>query len=385
MAESSRHNLYYVEESTFGTTPTSPSFSYLRHTSDGLTTTKTEIVSAELYQDRGIRDARHGNRTGAGEVAVELSYNSFNDMVEAALCGTWSTGSATVTATDISALASDNSINSVAAEFGVFAVGDVIEISGFTGETANNGTAVVVTASTTKLTLTGITLTDDTAGESVTVTEMDKLTTGTTRRSFSVLRDFADLTAGRYGLFTGQEVNTASFSLGLDAIITGSIGFMGKSGSSSASGPAGATYGTAATTQPLTPHQGAMYEGSVQDCITTAMDWNISNGLEGKAVLCDEEIIGHGINRSEVTGNITAYFDDDTLLNKFLNETVSNLINTFTDAAGNKFGWFFPKVKYNSGDNPVGGEANTPISLGFRALHDADVHNASVVIFKLDA
>lgn len=82
----------------------------------------------------------------------------------------------TVTANDISALAADNSFNSVAAAFVTagFAVGMAVRVVGFTGNVANNimsGVLTVVTAG--KLVVGGAdgnVIVDDAAGESVTIT-----------------------------------------------------------------------------------------------------------------------------------------------------------------------------------------------------------------------
>lgn len=83
----------------------------------------------------------------------------------------------TMTRTDISALASDNSINTVAGDFVAagFTVGSSINIAGFTGSLANNILSAVITAVTAaKLTIGGTdgdVIADDAAGESVTVTQ----------------------------------------------------------------------------------------------------------------------------------------------------------------------------------------------------------------------
>jgi hypothetical protein len=88
-----------------------------------------------------------------------------------------------------------------------------------------------------------------------------------------------------------------------------------------------------------------------------------------------------------VTGNITAYFDNDTLLNKFLNETESSLLMSVTDAAGNTFGAYLPKVKYTGGQPDISNEANSTLAMPFQALQDVTVsgEEATLILFKLDA
>jgi hypothetical protein len=365
MADSARHATYQIVESTYGTTPTSPAFVYFRSTGNTLGVSKTNIESEELYADRGKRDSRHGNKNLAGDIPTELSYGSHDTQLEAALGGSWSTGSVSVTALTISATASGNTIDDSGSGFGSFAVGDMILISGFTGEASNNGVARVTAASAASLTVDGLTLTDDAAGESVTIKEMDQLLAGTTRRSFSILRDFSELTNGRYQLNTGSEFNTVNYTAGLDAIVTVTYGVIGKGSTSSASAPASSTFGAATTTEPMVPTDGCVTENGAESAIITTLDWSLDNGMEAKFNLCSDETAQPGQGMSNATGNITAYFDNDTLLNKFLNETESSLKQVLTDAAGNTFAVFFPKIKYNGGQPDVGGEANSPISLPF--------------------
>lgn len=89
----------------------------------------------------------------------------------------------TITRTDISAQASDNSINTAAGNFlaAGFAVGRRVRVTGFTGNVANNVMSAVLTAATaTKLTFGGAdgdVIVDDAAGESVTITAWETVRT----------------------------------------------------------------------------------------------------------------------------------------------------------------------------------------------------------------
>lgn len=89
----------------------------------------------------------------------------------------------TYTATTISALASDNSLNDSAAQFIVegFAVDDTIVVAGFTGNVANNlGSGTIETLTAGKMIIAtpdGTLIVDDAAGESVTITKLDSVKT----------------------------------------------------------------------------------------------------------------------------------------------------------------------------------------------------------------
>ena len=88
-AQGSRHEINYVAETVFGTTPASPAFSAFRNTGTTLELSKTAITSSELRSDRQISDFLGGNRQVGGDIGIELSADSFDDMIEAALGGTW--------------------------------------------------------------------------------------------------------------------------------------------------------------------------------------------------------------------------------------------------------------------------------------------------------
>ena len=85
----------------------------------------------------------------------------------------------TITASTLSAAASDNSFNDSAAGFVAagFAVGKAVKVSGFNGNVANNIMSGVITALTAaKMTIGGTdgdVIVDDAAGESVTITQWD--------------------------------------------------------------------------------------------------------------------------------------------------------------------------------------------------------------------
>jgi hypothetical protein len=105
----------------------------------------------------------------------------------------------TITATTISAAASDNSFNDSGSGFVTagFTVGDRVRVTGFTGNVANNIMSGVLTAvAAGKLTIGGTdgdVIVDDAAGESVTITKW------VTRRA--TVQDITDLFAAPPGLW----------------------------------------------------------------------------------------------------------------------------------------------------------------------------------------
>jgi hypothetical protein len=91
IATGSRHNLSYVVEAAFGTTPSTPGFTPIRHTGTTLGLSKDAIESEELREDRQVAHFRHGNKSVTGDINFELSYGGLDELLQATLCGTWDT------------------------------------------------------------------------------------------------------------------------------------------------------------------------------------------------------------------------------------------------------------------------------------------------------
>jgi hypothetical protein len=80
----------FIAESTFGTTPATPTFQVARVTNAGVRQTKSTVMSDELRQDRNVVDEADVGRDVAGSYEAEFSYGTFDDFMAAALFGAWS-------------------------------------------------------------------------------------------------------------------------------------------------------------------------------------------------------------------------------------------------------------------------------------------------------
>ena len=87
----SNSKLWYVEETTIGTTPTSPAFIPVRMNSESLVLQKEPLQSAELDGNRDTSGVRMSANQVTGSISCELSYGSYDDFFEASLQGTWAT------------------------------------------------------------------------------------------------------------------------------------------------------------------------------------------------------------------------------------------------------------------------------------------------------
>lgn len=375
MANGSRHSMRYIAESTYGTTPATPAFKPIRHTSTTLGLSKESLQSEEIRDDRQIADFRHGTYQVGGDMNIELSFASFDDLLEAVLLGTW-TSTKTTGAQSFSA-----TVGTVVRSAGSFltdgfAVNDVVINSGFTNA-GNNGRFRISALTATVMTLTaleGQTMVVEAAAAGRQVNSLRAiLKAGTVRRSFTVERFFGDiLTIDKpYHRFTGVEFNTLALAISANAMITGTLGVLGQNMTTDTAIVAGATYAAPTTTSPLDSFTGTLNEAGTPIAVITEIQLNVENGLEARFVVGSKASIRPSIGRSNCSGQITAYFENSLLLDKFINETESNIVFELPDGAGNKYIFTLPRIKYNGGQPDVEGEGPITLSMPFQALLNA--------------
>ncbi|WID42054.1 major tail structural protein [Pseudomonas phage ZQG1] len=312
MANGSRHSMRFVPESTYGVTPATPVFKRLRHTGTTLGLSKEALQSEELREDRQIADYRQGAYQVGGDISIELSYGSFDDLLAAVLCGTWE------------------------------------------ADTPAVGT--------------------------------DRLKAGTTRRSFTIERFFGDIvTADKpYHRFTGVEFNTLALQISANAMVTGTFGVLGSNQVLDTIEVTGATYENATTTSPVDSFTGALRENNTTIAVVTEITLNVANGLETRFVVGSKASIRPSIGRSNVSGQVTAYFENSLLLEKFVNETESSLEFDMPDGDGNVLSVTLPRIKYTGGQPDVSGEGPILLSMPFQALLDP-VTGTNIIVDRTEA
>lgn len=303
IANGAQHSLHYVAESTYGTTPSTPTWTPLPHTGTTLALTKDGIESEKLRGDRQVEDFRHGNKSVSGDVTGELEYAAFDDMLEAALCGSWTT---------------------------------------------------------------------------------DVLKAGTTRRSFTFERKFADLATPEYHRYTGCEVNALSISVSPNAMVTTTFGIIGKDLTTNTSQVASSVYSSDVGNSPFDSFTGSILEGGSSIGVVTAFELSLENGIEPLFAVGSQTTNRPSIGKSRLTGTLTTYFESKALYDKFINETSSSISLTLTDLDGNDYLIELGNVKYNSGQPDVSGEGAVTIALEFVGLYD-DVDASNIVITRTDA
>jgi len=192
-----------------------------------------------------------------------------------------------------------------------------------------------------------------------------EITIGTTQRSLTIQRGFLDI--GVYNAFSGCVVNQWSVSIKPNAVVEATFSFIGKD--------MGNTHvltnpSVKSSKVPFDSFTGTIKEGGTEIAIVTGLDFTLNNNITPLQVLMQNTAVGLAEGRAMVDGTLTAYFVYSTLLNKFINETVSSLEITLTDVDGNNLTFHFPRIKYTGGDVSVNDEGPVTISLPFTAIKD---------------
>ena len=196
------------------------------------------------------------------------------------------------------------------------------------------------------------------------------LKVGTTPKFFSVEDYAADIDQAR--VFTGMSVSTMAISLAPNQMVTTTFGMVGKDMTMSATEK---TQDAASGAAPFDAYSGDISIGNVGGAsavaIVTALDFTLNNSYAPTFVIGDDSAPSLEYGRAEVEGTLTAYFEDASLINRFLNETETEIEVSVNDPTGaNAYTFQFPRVKINSADVGVDGPTSRMISMSFVALYD---------------
>jgi len=209
----------------------------------------------------------------------------------------------------------------------------------------------------------------------------DVLKVGSTQKSFSIEVGHTDI--DQYLVYTGVVMDGLSLEVNLDGVVQSTFSVLGKNMTVSGS-ELDATPTEAGSYEPFVHFEGTFKEGGSTVADLTGISLSVSNNSAGNWALGDATVKSISEGKCKVSGTVTAFFEDATYLNKFLNETASSIEFTLTDPAGNSHTFLIPNVKYNGGGTPVNGDGPIYIELPFVGLYD-DTEATSIKVTRAAA
>jgi hypothetical protein len=360
LAAGVQKRVIFKPEATYGTPDGPAGGEYLRRVTSSLALSKDTYESQEIRVDMQVADFRHGVRRVGGNLQTELSLNSFELLFAAALRQDFAAGSVHTSGvgTGIEARAS-NVLRQTDASSWItagFRVGDVIRVTGGTVETANNINARIVSFAD------GLGTDDDmTVAETITVAADDENIvvtvqgkksfmplTAHTADSFTFEHHHADTDDSRR--FDGCHVAGVGISVPPTGMTTLNFPIVGQDMTVLATGSAPYfTAPTAANTNSVLAAVNGTLRVAGSDVATiTSLEINIEVPWTADPVVGANTLTEFFPGISRVSGQFTAYFGDEDLLNDFLAETERELhliINAPGSAPTEFFSVFIPRLK----------------------------------------
>ena len=197
------------------------------------------------------------------------------------------------------------------------------------------------------------------------------LKVGTTPKFFSVEDYAADIDQSR--VFSGCSVSSLAISLAPNQMVTTTFSMVGKDMTISGTEK---TQDAASGAAPFDAYSGDISIGNVGAgavvAIVTSLDFTLNNSYAPTFVIGDDSAPSLEYGRAEVEGTMTVYFEDASMINRFLNETETEIEVSVDDpTGGNAYTFLFPKVKINSADVGVDGPTSRMVTMSFVALFDS--------------
>jgi hypothetical protein len=193
---------------------------------------------------------------------------------------------------------------------------------------------------------------------------------GTTPKYFSFEDAANDIS--QFRLFTGMAVSTLNVSIAPNQMVTGTFDLVGKTMTQAATTASTGGAPTASSTNaPFDSYSGTITDGGSGLAIVTSLDFSLTNSFAPTFVIGSDSAQQLEFGRAIVEGTMTVYYEDATLINKFLNETESSLSVSVDDPTGaSSYTFDFPRVKYNGAAVPVQNPASRLITIPFVSLFD---------------
>lgn len=192
---------------------------------------------------------------------------------------------------------------------------------------------------------------------------------GTTPKFFSIEDRAADIS--QFRLFTGMAVSTMSVSIAPNQMVTATFDMVGKTGTQAGTSASASAPTAPAANAPFDSYSGVISDGGSGISIVTSLEFSVTNSFAPTFVIGSDSAPQLEFGRAVVEGTMTVYYENATLINKFLNETESSVQVSVNDPTGNSaYTFLFPRVKYNGASVPVQNPQSRLITLPFVSLFD---------------
>ncbi|MDX3971168.1 MAG: phage tail tube protein [Bradyrhizobium sp.] len=373
-------------EPDFATDPGASGGQILRRVSSTLALSKDTYQSNEIRGDRQIVDFRHGVKRVQGNISGELSPLTYADFFEAAFRGTWE-AAVTASQSDFTSVSADNATSKFTFSAGNpvtkgFRVGHMIRFADLS-DADNNAKNFLILAfgGTSNREVTVYPAPDTmTADSAFTLASIGKRLVNPS--SSFISRKYAieiwnqDVDVAR--LFTECRCGGFNAQLPASGIGTVDFDFMGRnmtmyedSAAPFFSAPA------AETTTGVTAAVNGLLRASGQTiAVITGLNIQLQLSASADPVVGSNLVPEIFLGRANVSGQLTAFFENADLINDFVNESEIELLAylTTTSAVNTPaLTFYMPRVKLGGADLQTQGEGGQSLTIPYQALKSTAV------------
>lgn len=372
---------FYVAEVTPGVTPANPVWSPLRNTGGVPAITRDTLTSNELDGSRETTSIRTGNKQVSGEYAIELSSKSQDDWLAGALGSTWQSG-VSLSGLSITVAPAGKTFTRATGSFitdGV-GVGDLIAFTDLTGDNAKPFIVTAVTA--TVVTGAGIQHTLTTETKTSKAKTGDTLETGNTCKTFSILTWYKDQCGGTdaYTLTKGVEVSGFTIEQAVNAMVTGSFPFIGRSQEILTTPPTGSNFSSVTFgDEPFSSVDVSVFDGSTPlrcDSLTITND----NSASAQFELGNTNVAFVERSRAANTFSISGKLYDMAMIQKFINEQQVE-INSILAGVNGAMSFSLKRAELTAVTPEIGGPESITQSIEGQAT--GNQYQSSIVIQRI--
>jgi hypothetical protein len=197
----------------------------------------------------------------------------------------------------------------------------------------------------------------------------DVLKTGTTRRTFAILKRNLDI--GLDTIYRGCEINQLKLSCPLQEKIIATFSVIGKSEEAYVV-PVGATFDAKTTTDYMTTFEGSLDIDSVGFNAATQLDITLDNAMAQKYSLFNRAAYANKIGMIGVSGSLSAYIEDAALKTRYRNEVDTALDVEMVDGTvnPNTYTLSLPRSRFTSATDSYSGDDFGIQQINFTGLLD---------------
>lgn len=382
LASTSAAQLGYIPEATFGVTPTTGNYRYLRMTGESMDFSIEKTASAEINATRTTSSMNPVSASASGGVQGELQYAEYDILMAGALQSSWvAYGTNGVGATFTADFTTTTITASVAptggSAFTTLQLGQWFRVSA--GANANNGKLLRV-STVTAPTSTVITLDANTpavAGTSVAnvALQTSRLTHGSTQTSFSIERQLTDV--AQFFNYRGMTPSKMDIGVSTGSLSTINFDFMGKDAVRGAvtglpgTPVASYSYGTQSGVSNTAACQIWLGTTPLTGTFAQSVSLSFDNALRQQEGICTLGAVGIGSGTINCTVDVEVYFADGVLFDRFVSNTNSQIIFSSVDGAGNGYVFTLPVANISTYKVNAGGkDSDVMASISFMGLND---------------